>query len=286
MNPQAKRYKILFTLGKANHPLTFNELGDFVGIRHDTPGRRTSLYKILLDLQREGVIQVIREPDSTLYYTNDVYVRALISRLKANKLNELKLQKREQEARKRLLEELTQEDMQKTSAFFITRLLRQEQPPTSSFSRGGNQLIKLLHEKLVNRIRKGDIIRVSVRWGEKGFFKEDGVTMKMLKRLLVRGAFVKVLGPDKKLIDRASYEVTRRLYKLMKVTSDNVEIRLRSKTEKTYEAFLKNSDIGILVISYYPEPMVQYIPHEANPKLLEDMTTSFDSEFAEATPMI
>ncbi|MHA1770124.1 MAG: hypothetical protein ACTSYL_11495 [Candidatus Thorarchaeota archaeon] len=286
MNPHAKKYKILFALGKANHPLSFDELGDFVGIRYDTPGRRTSLYKILLDLQREGVIQVIREPNSTMYYTNEVYVRALISRLKTNKLEKLKLLKRNLETRKRLLEGLAQKDLKRVSEFLINRLIGQENPVASSFSRGDDQLINLLHEKLVKRIRRGDTIRVSVTWGEKGFFRDDGVTMKMLERLLVRGASIKVLGPHKKLIGRKNYEATRRLYRLMRVTSDDIEIRLRSRTEKTYEAFLKNKDVGILVISYYPEPMVQYIPHEANAELIEDMVTCFDKEFAEATPLI
>lgn len=285
LDPNSKAFRILRSLVRAGRPLSVREMMQLPGMECDTPGKRTALYRSLTTLQKMKVVMAINEPKKTKYYSDEARVRAMIAKQRADKLKELNRQKRYLMSSKSRLEKLTSKDVEAMATHLVSKFTEKKRQVGQVFMRGESRLLRLLHEQMMKRVRRGDTLRISVAWGEGGFFAEVEVTMRMLKRLIERGTTVKILGPHRDQIDSKIFEAVKGAYTRLKRSSSRIEIRLRSQPVKTYDAFLKNHEFGILIIGYNPEPLIQLIPYDNNPELLSDIAETFEDEFTRAIPL-
>ncbi len=283
ISPEEKKLKILNTIARAGRSLTIEEIQRESQIRCDTSGTRAALYRTLSQLAGDELIRTFRESGKKRYVTDSSLVDAWFVRCKREKINELRARLEELRRTRQVLEGLGEGEIKEIADYLYRHILSRPQLRAPIFNTGADQLVRMLHEKIIRRLRKGDIVRISLEWGVIGFFDVEDRTMDMIERLLERGIKVRILGPSKEDVDSKVCQQVSKKYIALK-NKGGIEIRHKSHSRKTYHMIAKNRDDVVLVLAREPSLMLQYIPYGANPELVDDIIHTFDEEFKAGLP--
>lgn len=252
---------------------TFKEIRHQLDIEEGgRKGEDALIYGILSSLEEEGFIRVDRSGYVHRYQSGVSEIACGLESLRAQAVEVLR---REHSLLQSELERVGNLNTETLATQFIDAVRGRSRPEGPMFAEGLDAILKLVDSKVYTGLKKGDTIRISLDWMSYGHNKENH-RLRNVRALLKRGIHFRALGSPGLDIERRKRYA--KLISELRKRGMTADMRLRNRSDATYQFVGRNTDGIVLIVSESPLSAM-WMPVESHPELVKNAVERFDSDY-------
>lgn len=235
-------------------------------------GKNELIYRSLSQLEQIGLIEVDRGGYKHGYNSGlKLLQNVLRDGIKA-KTSDMKKELKSLDTEIKTLSDLSPEVIASSVLSLLAGKQAVERPV---FAQGWRGILSLIDEKIYKTLKKNDLVRITLEW----YSNREAMTesrIKNIEKILRKG--VEIRGIEHRFPEKKRLESFVPILNDLSPKGFNFGYRICPRADATYQFISKNREGIILIVSENPLSAT-WTPRSANPDLVDNAISSFDSDF-------
>ncbi|TFF96088.1 hypothetical protein EU546_02070 [Candidatus Thorarchaeota archaeon] len=230
------------------------------------------IYSILSVLEEEGFIKVDRSAYVHNYKSGAASIARGLETLREQAIDALMRKHDLLKSESERVASLDPVDLTNQVIDAVRGETKREKPV---FVQGLDEILKLVDSKVYGSLREGDTIRITLDWLNYRLGMERD-RLRSIRGVLKRGVRIKALvSPE---LDEMRLQRYAQLILETQSKGLDGDMRLRNRSDATYQFVARNSEGIVLIVSESPFSAT-WMPAESHPDLVKNAIESFDLDF-------
>jgi hypothetical protein len=267
---------ILIAQGDQDAPVTFDEICR--SLRNENLEKRIAqplVYRSLSSLEKDDYIEVDKSHYKHRYWTGIDIIHAALEKAKATSLAGLRGRVKQADSD---IESISDVSISSLATKLVETVTGTPSQQHARFAQGYDDIYNMSMNAVYARSERGDVIRMCLDWISSNPSKAAERIMDII-RLLERGVEIRALGHTIWTPINDDGARLSAFYRSVRDEGLPLTLKIRPRTERTYQFISRNQDGIVLIVSENP-PTATWIPRGANPYLVDEAISSFDKDFA------